>query len=385
MFAGESGVRDIRGGLVAHGFPVPFAGVVDSTGLPSHEDLGIPPEVGTRLVRYSLIAAGQALDGLGAGVPVDGIVFGTPGGVFFELAAQTFRQFDPVAFNWESTTAEAVVDHLARLVEHGRHGPVAPERRISINTACATGIHAVGVGLNRLRAGRWTRCLVGGVDSGAWESTLMNFHLLNALTTADVPAPEASRPFSRDRAGFVRSEAAAALLLETREAAEARGAPILAEVRGFSLTSDAYRLTDGREDNQSVVRAMEQAVVSAGLSFNQIDYISAHGTSTPQNDRLETLAIKKVFGSRAYGIPVSSLKSQIGHPTVASGAVETIACVLMLQRQRLAPTINLKVPDPECDLDYVTEGSRDAEVRYILNNAFGFGGQNACVVLGRAD
>jgi 3-oxoacyl-[acyl-carrier-protein] synthase II len=213
----------------------------------------------------------------------------------------------------------------------------------------------------------------------------MNFYLLNTLTTADVPAQEASRPFSMDRSGFVKSEAAVSLLMETRESAEERGAGILAEVCGFGLTTDAYRLTDGREDNLCVIRAMEQAIETAGIQKEEIDYISAHGTSTLLNDRLETMAIKRVFGDRAYGIPVSSLKSQIGHPTVASGGVETVACTLMLQRQRLAPTINLKVRDPECDLDYIPDKSRNTEVEYILNNAFGFGGQNACIVLKRAE
>jgi 3-oxoacyl-[acyl-carrier-protein] synthase II len=144
-------------------------------------------------------------------------------------------------------------------------------------------------------------------------------------------------------------------------------------------------LTDERVDGLCVIKAMEQAIETAGIEKNEIDYINAHGTSTPLNDRMETFAIKKVFGDYAYKIPVSSLKSQYGHPTVASGAVESIACIIMLQRQKLAPTINLKVSDPECDLDYVPNVSRDASVRYLMNNNFGFGGQNAILIFKRGE
>ena len=146
------------------------------------------------------------------------------------------------------------------------------------------------------------------------------------------------------------------------------------------MTSDAYRMTDGREDCAAVIRSMEMAVGKAGIEKTRIDYINAHGTSTALNDRLETKAIKEVFGERAYRIPVSSLKSQIGHSTVAAGAMESVACVLMLMRQKMAPTINYNEPDPDCDLDYVPNHTRDGKLDFVLNNNFGFGGQNACLV-----
>ncbi len=385
MFAGESGIQDIRGRLVAANFPVPFAGVVNEEDLVLPAGLALDAKPSSKALRYSLVATDQAMGALPQGSALDAIVFGTPGGIYFELVAETFREFDMDSYPWAHTRAETLLERIAARLEAAGYQVPSAAKLLSLNTACATGIHAIGLGFERIRSGRWTRCLVGGVDSGAWASSLMNFHLLNALTTADVPASEASRPFSLDRSGFVKGEGAAALLLESFEAATSRGAEILAEVCGFGFTSDAYRLTDGRDDNRCTVKAMQEAIATAGLTADDIDYVNAHGTSTPQNDRLETLALKKVFGVRAYQVPVSSLKSQIGHPTIASGAVETIACVLMLRRQRLAPTINLKVPDPECDLDYVSEGSRDANVRYILNNAFGFGGQNACLVVGRFD
>jgi 3-oxoacyl-[acyl-carrier-protein] synthase II len=385
MFAGDSGIKDIRGSLVPADFPVPFAGVVDDSDLPSAEAIGLPPEQLTKGLRYSVLATMQALSGFPGGLPLDGIIYGTPGGVYLELVVETFRYLETEKIPYDQTRAEALLEFMAKYLQDRGYGEFYPGSLISINSACACGIHAIGLAYQLLKTGRWKRCIAGGVATGPWESTLMSFYLLNALTTDDVPAAEASRPFSADRSGFVKSEGAVTLLMETRDSAEERGAGILAEVCGFGLTTDAYRLTDGREDNLCVIRAMEQAIETAGIQKEDIDYINAHGTSTPLNDRLETLAIKKVFGERACRIPISSLKSQIGHPTTASGAIETVACVLMLQRQRLAPTINLKVRDPECDLDYIPDKSRDAKVKYILNNAFGFGGQNACIILKRAE
>ena len=380
MFAGDSGIRDIRGTLVANDFPVPFAGVVDDSALPSAENLGLPPELVTKNFLFTMLATKQALDYLQKELRLDGIVYGTAAGIYFEMALETLRKFDPANFLWDRTRAEWGIELVAEFVKEQGHGEIPSENLISINSACASGNHSIGLAYQFLKTGRWKRCLAGSVDSGGWESHLMNLYLLNALTTADVPANEASRPFSKDRSGFVKSEAAATLLMETRESADARDAKILAEVCGFGFTSDAYRLTDGREDNLCVSKAMEQAIETAGIEKEEIDYINAHGTSTLLNDRLETMAIKKVFGDHAYKIPVSSLKSQIGHPTVASGAVESVACILMLLRQKLAPTLNLKIKDPQCNLDYVPNESRNAKITYILNNSFGFGGQNACLV-----
>ncbi len=380
MFAADSGIRDIRGNLVANNFPVPFAGVVDNSALPSAESLGLPSELVTKNFLFTMLATKQALDYLQKELRLDGIVYGTAAGIYFEMALETLRKFDPANFLWDRTRAEWGIELVAEFVKEQGHGEIPSENLISINSACASGNHSIGLAYQFLKTGRWKRCLAGSVDSGGWESHLMNLYLLNALTTADVPASEASRPFSKDRSGFVKSEAAATFLMETRESAEARDAKILAEVCGFGFTSDAYRLTDGREDNLCVNKAMEQAIETAGIEKEEIDYINAHGTSTLLNDRLETTAIKKVFGDHAYRIPVSSLKSQIGHPTVASGAVESVACILMLLRQKLAPTLNLKIKDSQCDLDYVPNESRNAKIRYILNNSFGFGGQNACLV-----
>jgi 3-oxoacyl-[acyl-carrier-protein] synthase II len=254
---------------------------------------------------------------------------------------------------------------------------------VSINGACSSGNQALGMAMQRIRDGEWTRALVGGVDARCSAPNLMNFHMLGALCTDDVDPATASRPFSKDRSGFIRGEGAASLILETRAAAEARGAKILATLKGYANTTDANRLTDGRDDALCVKKAMTWAVEDAGLRLDEISAISAHGTSTQLNDRLESKAIKEVFLEGAHKIPVSSLKSQIGHSTVAAGAIEAISCVMMLREQRLGPTLNYRIPDPECDLDYVPNESRAAKIEYILSNNFAFGGQNACLVFGR--
>jgi 3-oxoacyl-[acyl-carrier-protein] synthase II len=266
------------------------------------------------------------------------------------------------------------------LAENG-YGKLGGRDSICVENACVSGNSAIGIAFRRIREGTWKRALAGAVDMRIQAHSLMGMHLLGALTIADVPPEEASRPFSKDRSGFVKGQGGALLVLESREEAESRGADILGVVAGFGQTSDGWRLTDGREDGSGIVRAMEGAMKDAGIEKEQVSYINAHGTSTVMNDALETLAIKKVFGSAAYRIPVSSLKSQIGHLNVACGAVEVAACVAMLRHQRVAPTINYRVPDPDCDLDYVPNIAREAKLDYVLNNNFGFGGQNSCLVI----
>lgn len=384
LFAGDSGLVDIRGTLVAENFPVSAAGLVprDRLGQPAileDQDPGATPHS----FRFAGLATEEALAGP-PGVPgVDAIVYASSDGVHFDLIKDSFRAFDPDHFDWDGTRSEAVLELLARIVERRGYGRVAGTALISLNNACISGNQAIGMAFQRIRSGHWERALVGGVDARCNDHNFMNFHLLGALTVADVPAREASRPFSGDRAGFVRGEGAATLFLESRETAEARGARIFGTVAGYCCTTDAYRLTDGRPDGAAVIRAMEWALQDAGLTKDDVSAISAHGTSTRMNDSLETKSIKGAFGARAYSIPVTSLKSQVGHSTVAAGALEAVACLLMLQEQRVSPTINYRELDPECDLDYVPNHSRSQPLEVILSNNFGFGGQNACVVFKR--
>lgn len=381
LFRGDSGVVGIRGKIVDDTFPVPHAALVDRerVGLPAWlQDRGPSPL--TRFWQFATRATSEALDNVPSDLAFDAIVYGTAEGVSFEIALDALEDFHPEKYDWRLTRPETSLEVIHELLQHRGFPAVPAENRISINSACATGNQAIGIAFQRIQRGEWTRALVGGVDARCEASNLLNFHMLGALTVAEVPSETASRPFDRTRSGFVRGEGAATLVLESWESAKKRGATILAEVAGYSNTSDAYRLTDGREDGASVIHAMKGAIASAGISPQDIDYINAHGTSTPLNDRLETKAIKETFGDRAKAIPVSSLKSQLGHSTVASGAMEAIACVLMLQRQKVAPTINYREADPDCDLDYVPNESREAKVEYALSNNFGFGGQNACLV-----
>jgi 3-oxoacyl-[acyl-carrier-protein] synthase II len=251
----------------------------------------------------------------------------------------------------------------------------------TVTTACAASTQAMGDALDVIRLGRADMMLAGGGEAGICELGLAAFHIMRALSTRVDEPMKASRPFDAERDGFVCAEGAALFVFETLEHAERRGARILAEIAGYGATSDAYHVVAPCVDGEGAQRAMRMAIHDAGLTEEDIDYINAHGTSTPANDASETLAIKGVFGERAYGIPVSSTKSMIGHTLGASGAIESVACLKAIETGIVPPTINYENPDPECDLDYVPNQSRKiGKVRAVLKNSFGFGGQNACLV-----
>jgi 3-oxoacyl-[acyl-carrier-protein] synthase II len=386
MFAGDSGSVDIRGRIVADNFPVRVAAIVPRERLGQPLLLADrPPETTPLTWRLAGLATEEALAGVPPGCDIDAIVYAAAEGTHFDLIRTSFREFDADRFDWGATRAETTFELLREMVAANGNGHVPDARVISLNNACISSNQAMGIALQRIRAGHWRRALVGGTDARCKDDNLMNFHLLGALTTADVPAAEASRPFSNDRSGFVRGEGAATLILESRQAAEERGAEILGVIAGYGSTSDAYRLTDGRPDVKGAVRAMANALADAGIATDRVSAISAHGTSTAMNDKLESHAIRLLFGDRASQVPVTSLKSQVGHSTVAAGALEAVSCLAMLRDQRLAPTINYTEPDPECDLDYVPNHARDARLDVILSNNFGFGGQNGCVVFRRLD
>jgi 3-oxoacyl-[acyl-carrier-protein] synthase II len=377
MFAGRSGIRNIRGSLVDESFPIPYAGWVDRSKLPrprwQRKNLADS-------ALFAVLATEQCLGALPDDAHIDAIVYGTAESIGYGLVQDSLKS--PVGLDeLKRNGAEYILQTIAEMLKDSGKCAVPDSALVSINSACASGNQAVGMAMQRIRDGQWTRAIVGGVDTRCNAPNLMNFNMLGALSSAEVPPETASKPFAGDRCGFVRGEGAATLLIESRKSAEARGAKILGVISGYGFTSDAYRLTDGRDDALAVIRAMETAISDGGLKKTDIDTISAHGTSTPLNDRLETMAIKTVFGDGAYKIPVSSLKSQIGHSTVAAGAIESVSCILMLEAQMLAPTLNYHVKDPDCDLDYVPNKSRPAKIRHILSNNFGFGGQNACIVI----
>ncbi len=251
-------------------------------------------------------------------------------------------------------------------------------------TACAAGTQAIGEAAEVIRRGDADVMITGGAEAGICQLGMGGFSTIHALTTRYNDTPEkASRPFDADRDGFAPAEGAATLILETEEHAMDRGARIYAEIAGFGVTADAYHLVQPHAEGLGAMRSMRKAIESAGLTPADIDYINAHGTSTPMNDAAETKAVKGVFGERARSVPISSTKSMIGHSLGASGALEAVAVIKTIQDNIIHPTINYETPDPDCDLDYVPNEARAATVDVALTNSFGFGGQNASLVIRR--
>ncbi|HTW08591.1 MAG TPA: beta-ketoacyl-ACP synthase II [Acidimicrobiales bacterium] len=247
-------------------------------------------------------------------------------------------------------------------------------------TACSASAHAIGTAFDAIRLGRADAMVCGGSEAAVTPVGIAGFAAMKALSTRNHEPERASRPFDVDRDGFVLGEAAATVVLEEREFALRRGAPVLAELAGYGATSDAYHITQPHPSGDGAVRAMQAAIADAGISAADIDYVNAHGTSTPPNDKVETLALKRVFGDQ---VPlVSSTKSMTGHTLGAAGALESVFSILALQNSVAPPTINLDNPDPACDLDYVAQVARPAEIRYAMTTSLGFGGHNACLIFG---
>lgn len=266
--------------------------------------------------------------------------------------------------------------HLA--AHFGLEGP-----NFNCLTACAAGTQAIGEARELIRYGDADLMVTGGSHSMIHPLGVTGFTLLTALSTFKGDPTKASRPFDKNRDGFVLGEGAGVLILEELEHARRRGAQIYAEITGYGVTGDAYRLTDNHPEGRGAIVCMAEALKDARLNPEDIGYINAHGTSTQLNDRVETLAIKKVFGQQAYRVPISSTKSMLGHLIAAAGAIELIICIEAIRQGVLPPTINYETPDPDCDLDYVPNTAREKQVRHALSNSFGFGGQNASLVVSR--
>jgi 3-oxoacyl-[acyl-carrier-protein] synthase II len=249
----------------------------------------------------------------------------------------------------------------------------------STTSACASGSHAIGEAYRMIRAGYLEAAITGGAEAAITSLGVGGFIAMRALSTRNDRPEAASRPFDRERDGFVMAEGAASLILEEREGAIARGAKILAEVVGYATNADAYHITSPSPEGQGAAKCMIRCLEDGGLDPNEVDYINAHGTSTPQGDIAETQAIKRVFGEHAARIAISSTKSMTGHTLGAAGAIESAYTVLSLFNGAIPPTINHEYPDPECDLDYVPNRSRPARIRLALKNSFGFGGTNTTV------
>jgi 3-oxoacyl-[acyl-carrier-protein] synthase II len=258
-------------------------------------------------------------------------------------------------------------------------GPKGPN--ITVVTACASGSNAIGEAYLMLQRGAAEVVLAGGSETPIVPVAVAGFCSMKAISTGNDEPQRASRPFDKNRDGFVISEGAGVLVLETLGHASARGARIYGEVAGYGCTADGYHITAPESGGTEAARAIRIALEDAGLSPDQVDYVNAHGTSTELNDKIETLAIKKVLGDHAYQVPVSSIKSMIGHSLGAAGALEAIACALSVSTDWVPPTINYEQPDPECDLDYVPNQARQCPVRVAISNSFGFGGHNAVLVI----
>lgn len=269
--------------------------------------------------------------------------------------------------------------HMAGMYLAGMFNAQGPAS--SCFTACAASTQAIGEAAELVRRGDADAMIAGGAHSLIHPFGFTGLNLLTALSTKNLCPASASRPFDRDRDGFVMGEGAAMVVVEEYEHAVARGADILAEISGYGVSADAYRVTDSHPDARGAIRCMHMALDDAKLSADAIGYINAHGTSTLMNDRMETLAIKRVFGASAYSTPISSTKSMTGHLLAAAGATEVVVCLLALNDGVVPPTINYEHPDHECDLDYVPNEARDVRCQHILTNSFGFGGQNAALIL----
>lgn len=249
-----------------------------------------------------------------------------------------------------------------------------------LSSACATGSHSIANAMMLLRLGMADVVLAGGSESAICKTFVSSYISMRALSCRNAEPERASRPFEKDRDGFVIAEGCGVLVLETLERAQKRGAPILAELVGTGLTCDAFHITSAHPDGAGAAQAMSAALKSAGLNADQVDYINAHGTATQVNDTIETKAIKTVFGQHARHVPVSSTKSMTGHAIGAAGALEAVACIMALNANVVPPTINLDEPDPACDLDYVPNHAREAELNVVMSNSFAFGGQNSVLV-----
>ncbi len=308
-----------------------------------------------------------------------GVVVGTAmaGHAFIVEQANVFKQKGPMKIN-PFTALTVFPDAPASFIsiELGIYGP-----SFSLATACSSALDAVGYAFNAIRHGELDVILMGGAEATIFPQAFSAFCMLRAMSQRNDDPERASRPFDKERDGFVLGEGAGMLVLEDLDRAKHRGAHIYAEIAGFGMTCDAYHMTAPEPSGRQATRAIQIALQDAGIKPTDVNYINAHGTSTPLNDKTETLVIKQVFGQHAYQVPVSATKSMIGHLIGAAGAVELIATTLALEHQVIPPTINYEIPDPECDLDYVPNVARRATIDVALKNSFGFGGKNSALVV----
>ena len=385
LTSGASGIKTITR-FPTDGLKTRIAGTIDY--LPPHDTAAALTE------SIASLAAEEAISQSGLGV-----VGGFPGPLFLAVP--------PIEMEWpqrleigaksganESVTYADMLRVSAKFPDYHRRfllGSVADNLAdkfgtqgspISLSTACASGATAIQLGVEAIRRGETNAALCIGTDGSINPEAVIRFSLLSALSTSNDVPKAAAKPFSKNRDGFVMAEGAGALVLESYEAATARGAKILGVVEGCGEMTDAFHRTRSSPDGKPIIGCIGNAIADAGLTPNDIDYIYAHGTSTPENDKMEYLGCAAVFGERIKSVPISSNKSMVGHTLSAAGAVEAVFTLLTLQTQRIPPTINYTVPDPAIPLDVVPNTARDASLRHAISNSFGFGGQNVSLVMG---
>ena len=379
---GQSGIREIS--LVSpEGFPCRVSGEIQDFDPTEHMDR----KEARRMARFSpfaVVAAAQAVEDSGLDFEKEdldriGVLIGSGSGGLPETDQQAeIRVKRGVGRMSPYYIPMMLVNMAAANISHRFNLTGYTNTCV---TACAASTQAIGEAAEVIRRGDADVIVTGGTEAGICEIGMGGFSTMRALSTWSGEPSQASRPFDKGRDGFAPSEGSGILILESLEHAKARGATIHAEIGGWGVSSDAYHLVQPHPEGSGAAKAMNRALTNAGVTINDIDYINAHGTSTPINDASETKAIKAVFGEHAYNVPISSTKSMVGHSLGASGALEAIACISSINDGVLHPTINQDEPDPDCDLDYIPNVAREQEVNVTLSNSFGFGGQNACLVI----
>jgi 3-oxoacyl-[acyl-carrier-protein] synthase II len=386
LVQGESGVGPITLFDVA-GYRVQFGGQVPW--VPENEDIANPKELKRldRFTQFAMAAAKDAVSDSGIDFSAEepfrcGVVIGSGIGGLWEFETQEERLLhkgiDKVSpFTIPKLIVNSASGHVSSL--YGIKGP-----NFAVATACASAANSIGSALRAIQYGDADVMVTGASEAALTPIGLAGFQNMRALSFRSDDPARASRPFDADRDGFVLSEGAGVVVLEELEHARRRGARVYAELRGYGASGDAGHITQPDEEGRGAARAMAMALEDAAIAAEKVDYINAHGTSTPLGDQAETRAVKRVFGDHARRVAISSTKSQIGHTLGASGGIELVVCALTMARGVIAPTINLDTPDPECDLDYVPRVARQSRVDVAMSNSFGFGGHNASLVLARA-
>jgi 3-oxoacyl-[acyl-carrier-protein] synthase II len=379
---GQSGIREIS--LVSpDGFPCKVSGEIQDFDPTEHMDRKEARRM-ARFSQFAVVAADQAVEDSGLDFEKEdldriGVLIGSGSGGLPETDQQAeIRVKRGVGRMSPYYIPMMLVNMAAANISHRFNLTGYTNTCV---TACAASTQAIGEATEVIRRGDADVIVTGGTEAGICEIGMGGFSTMRALSTWSGEPSQASRPFDKGRDGFAPSEGSGILILESLEHAKARGATIHAEIGGWGVSSDAYHLVQPHPEGSGAAKAMNRALTNAGVTINDIDYINAHGTSTPINDASETKAIKAVFGEHAYNVPISSTKSMVGHSLGASGALEAIACISSINDGVLHPTINQDEPDPDCDLDYIPNVAREQEVNVTLSNSFGFGGQNACLVI----